>query len=122
MNIPAGKSTDRLMKRLFFSLAILTAVAGCAVTEPVKKPAAVPPDGDGFVGAPVETPSAVEPPRPRHNLSGFPLPYRQGYDDGCNSAQSGAQSAERKDAQRFPRDMDYRIGWQDGYALCASPK
>jgi len=102
------------MKRLFFSFAILTAVAGCATVDPVKTPS-----GDnGFIGAPVQTPSTVEPPRPKHNLSGFPLPYRQGYDDGCNSV----QGKERKDAQRFARDMDYRIGWQDGYALCAPKK
>ncbi|MDR2244197.1 MAG: hypothetical protein LBE15_02150 [Burkholderiales bacterium] len=102
------------MKRLFFSFAILTVVAGCATVDPVKTP----PGDSTFIGAPVETPPAVEPPRPRHNLSGFPLPYRQGYDDGCNSV----QGAERKDAQRFARDANYRTGWQDGYALCAPRK
>lgn len=90
------------------------------MTDPAREsaPVVVPPHGDEFVGAPVEAPSVVEPPRPKHNLSGFPLSYRQGYDDGCNSV----QGAERKDAQRFARDGDYRIGWQDGYALCARKK
>ncbi|MDR2173217.1 MAG: hypothetical protein LBE32_03300 [Burkholderiales bacterium] len=106
------------MKRLFFSFAILTAVTGCAVTDPLEKPETTPSGDRGFVGAPVSVPSAVEPPRPKHNLSGFPLPYRQGYDDGCNSV----QGTERKDAQRFVSDANYRTGWQDGYALCARRK
>ncbi|HLW12552.1 MAG TPA: hypothetical protein VKU81_07625 [Casimicrobiaceae bacterium] len=56
----------------------------------------------------------AEPPPPSVNLSGFPLPYRQGYADGCASA----SSAERKDAARFTGDPNYRTGWQDGVALC----
>jgi hypothetical protein len=48
------------------------------------------------------------------NLSGFPLPYRQGYADGCASA----TGPERKDATRFSSDMNYRTGWTDGRGLC----
>ena len=48
------------------------------------------------------------------NLSGFPLPYRQGYADGCASA----TGPERKDAVRFAADGNYRTGWNDGLALC----
>ena len=44
-------------------------------------------------------PRNAEPPPPPINLSGFPLPYRQGYADGCASA----TGAERKDAARFGR-------------------
>ncbi|MDR2710116.1 MAG: membrane lipoprotein lipid attachment site-containing protein [Burkholderiales bacterium] len=109
------------MKRLLFSFVILTALAGCAADHFAQKPASSSGNG-GFVGAPVETPSAVEPPKPKYNLSGFPLTYRQGYDDGCNSAKDGAQGAERKDAQRFAHDANYRTGWQDGYALCTPKK
>jgi hypothetical protein len=72
-------------------------------------------------GAPVAptTPTAPipanrEPPPPNVNLSGFPLPYRQGYADGCASA----GGAERKDAARFSSDPNYRTGWQDGVVLC----
>ena len=53
--------------------------------------------------------------RPNVNLSGFPLPYRQGYADGCASA----AGSERKDAARFASDGNYRTGWQDGLALAA---
>jgi hypothetical protein len=59
-------------------------------------------------------PADAEPPPPEVNLSGFPLPYRQGYADGCASA----KGAERKDATRFSADGNYRTGWQDGVALC----
>jgi hypothetical protein len=59
-------------------------------------------------------PRNAEPPPPKVNLSGFPLPYRQGYADGCASASGG----ERKDAARFSADPNYRTGWQDGIALC----
>jgi hypothetical protein len=59
-------------------------------------------------------PRTAEPPPPPINLSGFPLPYRQGYADGCASN----AGAERKDAARFSADPNYRTGWQDGLALC----
>jgi len=42
------------------------------------------------------------------------LPYRQGYADGCASV----KGPERKDAERFGGDPNYRMGWQDGLALC----
>ena len=63
-------------------------------------------------------PRAAEPPPPAVNLDGFPLPYRQGYADGCASA-SGPQ---RKDLTRFGSDGNYRTGWTDGLALCGKRK
>ena len=66
-------------------------------------------------GAPAgPLPVDAEPPAPAVNLSGFPLPYRQGYADGCASA----KGPERKDATRFSADGNYRTGWQGGHALC----
>jgi hypothetical protein len=59
-------------------------------------------------------PRNAEPPPPKVNLSGFPLPYRQGYADGCAST----GGVEHKDAARFSSDMNYRTGWTDGRALC----
>jgi hypothetical protein len=86
------------------------AIAGCATT------------GAGGVAIPNASgkplPSTAEPPPPAINLSGFPLPYRQGYADGCASA-SGPQ---RQDAERFGGDPNYRTGWQDGIALCKKKK
>jgi hypothetical protein len=86
------------------SIACALVVAGC-VTTPV---APVP------VAPAAPLPRNAEPPPPAVNLSGFPLPYRQGYADGCASA----KAAERKDANRFSGDPNYRTGWMDGIALC----
>jgi hypothetical protein len=81
------------------------ALAGCATFAPTGvAPASAPPLS-----------TQQEPPPPNVNLSGFPLPYRQGYADGCASA-GGA--AERKDAARFASEPNYRTGWQDGVSLC----
>ncbi|HEY4138973.1 MAG TPA: hypothetical protein VGN65_11000 [Casimicrobiaceae bacterium] len=86
-------------------------VVGCATvgTPPpgVTPPTAQPPP-------PPTVPRNAEPPPPKVNLSGFPLPYRQGYADGCAST----GGVEHKDAARFSSDMNYRTGWTDGLALC----
>ncbi len=86
---------------------VVLAIAGCATTPPATAPS-VPPASS----API-APNA-EPPPPNVNLSGFPLPYRQGYADGCASA----GGRERKDAARFAADGNYRTGWSDGATLC----
>ena len=67
------------------ALAIALAVGGCAPTAEVVRPADTKPTAPPI-------PANVEPPPPAVNLSGFPLPYRQGYADGCASA----KGAERK--------------------------
>jgi hypothetical protein len=82
--------------------ALALTVAGCAST------------GGTTGGGAQAAPTQGEPPAPAVNLSGFPLPYRQGYADGCASA----TGAERKDAARFGGDGNYRTGWQDGLAIC----
>jgi hypothetical protein len=96
-------------RRLPLALALAIVVGGCA--QVATRPAVEPPPAK-----PTAPPIAPEkePPPPAINLSGFPLPYRQGYADGCASA----TGAERKDAARFGSDGNYRTGWQDGIALC----
>jgi hypothetical protein len=95
---------------VYRSCAIVTLVCvmgGCAtIGPPPSAPKAAP------------LPATAEPPAPPVNLSGFPLPYRQGYADGCASA----TSAERKDDARFAADGNYRTGWQDGIAMCRKRK
>jgi hypothetical protein len=84
-------------------------------------PASIPPAGvPGAPGAPEPPPRPQAPPTTsadpaaQINLQGFPLPYRQGYADGC--ASTGA--LEQKDALRFKSDGQYRTGWFDGNVLC----
>jgi hypothetical protein len=95
-------------------------VASCASVPPANIPPAALP---GALGAPAEPDQPARPQAPpttsanpasNINLQGFPLPYRQGYADGC--ASTGA--LEQKDAARFKSDGQYRTGWFDGNALC----
>ena len=88
---------------------MLLAHGGCATPTPGAQ------GGRPDAGVAAPTPSNVEPPPPAINRSGFPLPYRQGYADGCASA----GGREQKDASRFAADGNYRTGWMDGRALCA---
>ncbi len=48
------------------------------------------------------------------NQSGYSATFKQGYADGCSSA----QSSRRRDEQRYQRDTDYMMGWNDGYGIC----
>jgi hypothetical protein len=111
------------LARTALGLAPLLVLAACATQPPfVAPPPATSPAGSA---APAPVPPAP-PPKPQAppttsvnppsnvNLQGFPLAYRQGYADGCNSV--GA--IEHKDAVRFKSDGQYRTGWQDGVFLC----
>jgi hypothetical protein len=95
------------------SVAALAAMllAACASAPP---PGVTPPPAGAPAPQAPPLPRTAEPPPPPVNLSGFPLPYRQGYADGCASA----RGAERKDATRFSADT----GWQDGLWQCGKKK
>ena len=96
------------MRRIVPALVVAVALlAGCATTGPSTSPTEPVPTAPPI-------PRNVEPPPPAVNLSGFPLPYRQGYADGCASA-TGPQ---RRDAGRYASDANYRTGWTDGASLC----
>ncbi len=114
---PPWRATVRTITRMFTlprlvaGLPLVLLVAGCATTAPAPEPRA--PTPPAVPSAP-PLPRTAEPPPPPVNLSGFPLPYRQGYADGCASA-TGPQ---RRDAQRYGQDANYRTGWLDGASLC----
>jgi hypothetical protein len=103
LSLTSPRSCFSYARSLVIGVALAVLASGCATT------ATAPVDGRA-----APTPANVEPPAPNVNLSGFPLPYRQGYADGCASAGGG----ERKDATRFAADGNYRTGWQDGLAIC----
>jgi len=94
-------------RAMLCTMSVAIVLAGCATAPLGPQTPAAPPTAPPL-------PRNVEPPPPPVNLSGFPLPYRQGYADGCASV----AGAERKDATRFVGDPNYRTGWQDGLALC----
>lgn len=86
--------------------ALAVVLAGCApqsVTTPATPATPAPP------AAP-----AAPPPPPPVNLQGFPPAYQAGFGDGCSTG----RGAERKNADRFGKDGNYRVGWQDGFAQC----
>lgn len=58
--------------------------------------------------------SQSTPPAPTVNLSGYPLEFRQGYADGCASA----NAARKRDETRFKADANYAQGWRDGRDIC----
>jgi hypothetical protein len=121
--IPAGRSgrvpghatsVREHALRLSIGLVAIVVVAACAQTGALRgesPPAEPPPRAKGPRGG---APENAEPPPAAVNLSGFPLPYRQGYADGCASA----GGSERRDGARFAADANYRTGWHDGLALC----
>jgi hypothetical protein len=53
-------------------------------------------------------------PQSRINLSGYPPAFRDGYADGCASA----DAARKRDEARFKSDSNYATGWRDGYSIC----
>src|SRR4051812_46231809 len=93
-DLPRKEPMNRTCARAALAV-LMVQLASCAsvVQPPVSPPI-----------APVEAAPAPPPPnlnpRSNVNLQGFPLPYRQGYEDGCASL----GGTEQKDAARFKSD------------------
>ncbi|CZF82746.1 hypothetical protein GCE9029_03411 [Grimontia celer] len=52
---------------------------------------------------------------------GFSTPYMEGYDDGCHSKVTAAQTNRdgyRQDPERMFKEPRYANGWNDGYEQC----
>ena len=111
---PAAHDERRRGWRLAFAGCVIALLSACATTlaPPTGQPSI--PGGTAEPAVRPGIPAHAEPPAPAVNLSGFPLPYRQGYADGCASVRSGTQ----QDRARYAADGNYRTGWQDGFALC----
>jgi hypothetical protein len=117
LQIPARRAIGAAL--VTFATALL--LAACASVPPPLSPPGnqVPsPTGPGTeptAPAKPQAPPTKNPNPPANvNLQGFPLPYRQGYADGCASI----GNVEHKDPVRFKSDGQYRTGWQDGNFLC----
>jgi hypothetical protein len=65
------------------------------------------------------TPAPSKPPESTLNLAGFPPAFRDGYGDGCRSAQAGST---KRDAKRYEEDRQYAAGWRDGFDICKRKK
>lgn len=60
--------------------------------------------------------SAQKAPAARYNLAGYPPPFRDGFNAGCEAAKRKLTEAE--DKARFASDTQYRAGWKDGQSVC----
>lgn len=58
--------------------------------------------------------------KPKYNLTGYPENTQQGYIDGCETAKRTSWAF--KDLNRYDKDGQYRMGWDDGFALCTGKK
>ncbi len=58
--------------------------------------------------------------KPKYNLTGYPENTQQGYIDGCETAKRTDWAF--KDLNRYEEDGQYRMGWDDGFALCNMKK
>lgn len=102
---------DSAMKPRYFRIgcALFAAlIAACETTQP--PPIQTKP-------APPASPAPQTPPArplPNVNLSGYPPAFKEGFRDGCDSF----RGTYRRDANRYAKDNDYTIGWQDGFSIC----
>jgi hypothetical protein len=118
-NFPNTSTRTAVAPALLWAALLLSACSTQPVSPPPPETAPVAPPAPAPVPpAPPpkpQTPPTTHPNPPSNvNLQGFPLPYRQGYTDGCASV----GVTEQKDAARFRNDGQYRTGWQDGFFLC----
>lgn len=91
----------------FAGLLLAALVAACAPLQP-------PPPAPGPAARPAPTPAPAARPLPNVNLAGYPPAFKEGFRDGCDSF----RGTYRRDANRFAKDNDYTIGWQDGFSIC----
>ena len=58
--------------------------------------------------------------KPKYNLTGYPPSTQQGYIDGCETAKNTSWAF--KDLNRYDKDGQYRMGWDDGFSMCKLKK
>jgi hypothetical protein len=94
------------------ALTLALTLAACGTTQ---GPSPATPSGTAKPASPSTVPGgAAQKPLPAVNLAGYPLAFKEGFKDGCDSF----RGAYRRDNVRFNADTDYAIGWQDGFSIC----
>jgi len=56
-----------------------------------------------------------KPSGPPVNLTGYSPAFREGFNDGCNTARGKL----RRNDHRYAEDTQYAQGWADGRSMCA---
>jgi hypothetical protein len=87
-----------MIRPVFHAAALAALLAGCAGVSRT---------------LPSERPPESRPPAPV-NLSGYNATFKAGYSDGCASAGSSI----RRNEARYQSEIDYQMGWNDGYSVC----
>ena len=108
MALHAATMIDRLRRATAYAIGAML-LAGCATVGP------------SIIAPPPTVPRNAEPPTPKINLSGFPLPYRQGYADGCATRWSAERLLPDEFAssrELFTGEMVYSWMFED-YGLLA---
>jgi hypothetical protein len=95
------------MMRRHITPLIALLVSACASVPPGPPPPETPAQG---------AQRRAEAPRPQYNLAGYPPATREGYIDGCETARQSSYG--RKDDKRIAADPQYKMGWNDGFAIC----
>lgn len=86
--------------RLIAAFFLIFTVAGCTTTGQSQRPSGPLP------------PST----RPAYNLTGYSPAFKDGYIDGCETAKKTSYGL--KVERRFSSDIQYRMGWNDGFGVC----
>ncbi|MBS0299127.1 MAG: hypothetical protein JSR32_04200 [Proteobacteria bacterium] len=100
--------------RLSFLIILFAVIVSACSTMPAKQ--------QPLPGKKPERPAGPLPQsaKPKYNLSGYPVNTQQGYIDGCETAKRTDWAF--KDLNRYEKDGQYRMGWDDGFSLCNGKK
>ncbi len=101
--------------RLFFLIAVIALIVSACGGLPSKQQQPIP-------GKKPERPAGPLPQsaKPKYNLTGYPESTQQGYIDGCETAKNTSWAF--KDRNRYDKDGQYRMGWDDGFSMCKMKK
>lgn len=86
---------------VFVLAGLLAGLGACSTTPPGSSPGA---------------PEAAQKPPARYNLAGYPPPFRDGFNAGCEAAKRNTTTPV--DKARYGSDTQYKAGWKDGQSVC----
>lgn len=104
------------MRKINIVLVAMVLLTGCSaikLQEPMQRKPMPAPDPIVQKRPPGPLPPST---RPVYNLAGYPKAAQEGYIDGCETAKQSAYGF--KDKKRFATDVQYQMGWNDGFSIC----
>ncbi len=106
----------------FFIVLVVSIVSACSGVPIKQSPQSSQPQSLPLPAKKPERPTGPLPEsaKPKYNLTGYPVSTQQGYIDGCETAKRTSWAF--KDLNRYDKDDQYRMGWEDGFAICNGKK